>query len=396
MLPYGSYRKCTEKGGGAVKNYRAMKVRGKRFLPLLILFLALAGALCYGAVRTGGEIWSRLETGGVKIGVETFCVEDGQKVKMDPRLRVDCRQPVSYVPRITNRGTKCYLRVRLLGKAGSQVFPLQEELDGVGEGWLQKGEYLYYEKPVSYGEAIDVCQAFRLPDRWDFYQDKTLQVQVDADAVQDKNFHPDFSLEHPWGEVVVTASRFQEDNRIEVVEPADPELQETQGNACRITADETQGLLLGEEGFFSHVVFLPGDSRTETLQLSNQETHRIQILMKAEWEKSAFLDQMQLQISGGDQSYDGVLTGAELRDYRTLATLEPGESRAVHVTLSFPETADNPLQQNSDDIRWSFAVKQEEKPWDTPATGDAGIWWIFFAAGCVSIAVAGMLLRKRR
>ena len=118
--------------------------------------------------------------------------------------------------------------------------------------------------------------------------------------------------------------------------------------------------------------------------------------MKAEWEKSAFLDQMQLQISGGDQSYDGVLTGAELRDYRTLATLEPGESRAVHVTLSFPETADNPLQQNSDDIRWSFAVKQEEKPWDTPATGDAGIWWIFFAAGCVSIAVAGMLLRKRR
>ena len=378
-----------------MKNYRAMKVRGKRFLPLLILFLALVGALCYGAVRTGGEIWSRLETGGVKIGVETFCVEDGQKVKMDPRLRVDCRQPVSYVPRITNRGTKCYLRVRLLGKAGSQVFPLQEELDGVGEGWLQKGEYLYYEKPVSYGEAIDVCQAFRLPDRWDFYQDKTLQVQVDADAVQDKNFHPDFSSEHPWGEVVVTASRIEAGNRLEAVEPVGDDLQRAEGQPCSVIADRENGMVLDQDGFFPHIMFLPGDSHTETLQLSNQETHKIQILMKAEWEKSSFLDQMQLRIDNGGGFYDGVLTGAELRDYRPLATLEPGETRMVDVTLSFPESADNPYQQSSDDIRWCFAIKPERRG-GFPVTGDTAFWAIF-AAICCGAAIAGAwCLRKRQ
>ena len=49
--------------------------------------------------------------------------------------------------------------------------------------------------------------------------------------------------------------------------------------------------------------------------------------MKAEWEKSSFLDQMQLQIDNGDGFYDGILTGADLRDYRPLATLDPGETR---------------------------------------------------------------------
>lgn len=83
--------------------------------------------------------------------------------------------------------------------------------------------------------------------------------------------------------------------------------------------------------------------------------------MKAEWEKSSFLDQMQLQIDNGDGFYDGILTGADLRDYRPLATLDPGETRTVDVTLFFPESADNPYQQSSDDIRWCFAHKAGEK-----------------------------------
>lgn len=149
-----------------------MRVRGRRLLPLLIALLVMAGAFCYGAVRTSGEIWSHLETGSVKIGIETLGLEHGTFRKLPQEVIVDCEKPVSYVPRITNRGETCYLRVRLLAKAGDQELELADHLQDIQSGWIRKGEYLYYQEPVAYGRSVDVCQGFQLPEEWDFYQEK--------------------------------------------------------------------------------------------------------------------------------------------------------------------------------------------------------------------------------
>ena len=372
-----------------------MRVRGRRLLPLLIALLVMAGAFCYGAVRTSGEIWSHLETGSVKIGIETLGLEHGTFRKLPQEVIVDCEKPVSYIPRITNRGETCYLRVRLLAKAGEKQLELTDHLQDIQSGWIRKGEYLYYQEPVAYGRSVDVCQGFQLPEEWDFYQEKNLQLRTEADALQAKNFKPDLAADNPWGDLVVTASQIEKGNLLKTVEPAGEELQEMEGSPCSITADQEKGLMLEEGAFFSHIMLLPGDSHRESLQLSNRETRRIQILMKAEWEKSSFLDQMQLQIDNGDGFYDGILTGADLRDYRPLATLDPGETRTVDVTLSFPESADNPYQQSSDDIRWCFAIKQESRG-GFPVTGDTA-FWVIFAAVCCQAVIAGVwCLRKRQ
>ena len=152
-----------------------MRVRGRRLLPLLIALLVMVGAFCYGAVRTSGEIWSHLETGSVKIGIETLGLEHGTFRKLPQEVIVDCEKPVSYVPRITNRGETCYLRVRLLAKAGDQELGLADHLQDIQSGWIRKGEYLYYQEPVAYGRSVDVCRGFQLPEEWDFYQEKNLQ-----------------------------------------------------------------------------------------------------------------------------------------------------------------------------------------------------------------------------
>lgn len=187
-----------------------MRVRGRRLLPLLIALLVMAGAFSYGAVRTSGEIWSHLETGSVKIGIETLGLEHGTFRKLPQEVIVDCEKPVSYVPRITNRGETCYLRVRLLAKAGDQELELADHLQDIQSGWIRKGEYLYYQEPVAYGRSVDVCQGFQLPEEWDFYQEKNLQLRTEADALQAKNFKPDLAAENPWGDLVVTASQIGE------------------------------------------------------------------------------------------------------------------------------------------------------------------------------------------
>lgn len=174
-----------------------MRVRGRRLLPLLIALLVMAGAFCYGAVRTSGEIWSHLETGSVMIGIKTLGLEHGTFRKLPQEVIVDCEKPVSYVPRITNRGETCYLRVRLLAKAGDQELELADHLQDIQSGWIRKGEYLYYQEPVAYGRSVDVCRGFQLPEEWDFYQEKNLQLRTEADALQAKNFKPDLAAENP-------------------------------------------------------------------------------------------------------------------------------------------------------------------------------------------------------
>lgn len=222
-----------------------MRVRGRRLLPLLIALLVMAGAFCYGAVRTSGEIWSHLETGSVKIGIEILGLEHGTFRKLPQEVIVDCEKPVSYVPRITNRGEICYLRVRLLAKAGDQELELTDHLQDIQSGWIRKGEYLYYQEPVAYGRSVDVCRGFQLPEEWDFYQEKNLQLRTEADALQAKNFKPDLAAENPWGDLVVTASQIEKGNLLKAVEPAGEELQEMEGSPCSITADQEKGPEIG-------------------------------------------------------------------------------------------------------------------------------------------------------
>lgn len=370
--------------------------RGRRksilFLAVLIL---LAGAACYGAIRTSIDIRSRLETGNVNIRVETLDSVEKQAYRLPEQVIVDREKTVAYTPRIINDGADCYFRVRLLAKAGAYEQELTaSDLEGLQDGWEQKGRYLYYKEPVLCGESVALCQAFRIPEGWDYKKDRKLEVRVEADGLQAKHFEPDFTAEEPWGDLVVTASDVDGGNRIERLEPAGESLEEKMGNGCRVIVNRDGGLELEESGFFTHVSFLPGDSCRETLQLSNREIRRVQILLKAEWEKSPFLDQMQIRMDRGTDLYEGPLKGADLKEYRPLVTLEPGETRNVDVTLSFPETADNPYQQSSDEIRWCFAIKQDRFG-GIPVTGENCLWLLAAASLCIAAGSAAWILKRR-
>ena len=153
-----------------------MRVRGRRLLPLLIALLVMAGAFCYGAVRTSGEIWSHLETGSVKIGIETLGLEHGTFRKLPQEVIVKTARS-RY---LMFRGSPIAARPVICGyvcwrKRGDQELELADHLQDIQSGWIRKGEYLYYQEPVAYGRSVDVCRGFQLPEEW-ILSGKNLQL----------------------------------------------------------------------------------------------------------------------------------------------------------------------------------------------------------------------------
>lgn len=372
-----------------------MRFRYRGAASVLALIIGLIGALCYGASVNDVKLWSHIETGGVKIGVETLQERDGEVSGLSSQMRVDREESVSYIPRITNHGAACYIRVSITADAGNQILELTDYLEGVGSRWLKKGGYLYYSEPISTGQSVDVCRAFRLPSSWDYYENRQLRVQVSTDALQARNFTADFTSSTPWGDVIIRNSQIEAEARISEVEPIGSGMQVSTGNPAKMTVKRGHGLLLGDEDFFADVMLLPGDCRREAMYLSNEEKHEVEILMKAEWEKSAFLDRMQLQINDGSELYDGILTGAHLHDYRTLAVIKPGENKQLEVALSFPESAENRHQQSSNDICWCFAVRRADSA-GAPMTGDMFMLAALALTACAAAVCGGLYVKRGR
>ena len=247
-----------------------MRVRGRRLLPLLIALLVMAGAFCYGAVRTSGEMWSHLETGSVKIGIETLGLEHGTFRKLPQEVIVDCEKPVSYVPADHQSRRDLLSTGTSAGKSG-------RPRTGTGGSSAGYPEWMDTQRGISLLSGAGCLWEIRRCMPWvsaagrmGFFIKKSA-APTEADALQAKELLNRSCRRNPWGDLVVTASQIEKGNLLRAVEPAGEELQEMEGSPCSITADQEKGLVL-EEGAFFHILCFCRETAIESHQLSNWET----------------------------------------------------------------------------------------------------------------------------
>ena len=110
---------------------------------------------------------------------------------------VDPGDKVSYVPRVLNSGTPCYLRVK--------VSYIRDDIDfknfvtNFPNTFIQKGDYYYYEPVLNQNESITLFDTVKIPDNAEELTDnKKLVLTIYAEAVQEEGFEPDYSLADPW------------------------------------------------------------------------------------------------------------------------------------------------------------------------------------------------------
>ena len=410
------------------------KMRFAVMAAVLIPLCVVAGAA--GAVKTIADMTGSFRTGAVDIDVDVYTAGDGKEAVMGEKTVVDHEGSVSYIPRIVNRGESCYIRASLEAEtvemAGSvetaERQDIMKYLYGIDDRWRYISGYLYYTETFETGDHVNICEGFHVPEDWDYMKTNELRVSVTVDAVQSRNFPADHDVDDPWGNVEITASRTCDGNTVNTV--AAPEAvtaavdgTETfgKGNGKNIRLsyiNKAAGITIDHDDIFSHALFMPGDVYEGKITISTENDHEVEVMFKASCgegpidgsipnnsrldermpDESPLTDALQLEMDNGKAFYSGSLAGRELSEYRTIAGLDAGESRDIHVKITMPEEADNAYQKKKADITWYFALAENTSDGNMDVavkTGD-DISILGSVIVCILSISAVSLLWKRR
>lgn len=361
----------------------------KRGLIAVTIALLLAGMSVYGAVRTSTGVKNNFSTGGVNIEIASYQEKNGEEVPVKGETVIDFYGEVSYIPRITNKAEDCYIRVDLKAETETQKIDILKSLYGVSSGWTLIGEYLYYVKPLANKESVDICRGFDVPNEWDYMASNDMKISVTADAIQAKNFTPDFTSESPWGEVAVLESQVGDGYTVNTAGKTGGD-----GNIKVAYANEAAGITINSDNLFEDVTFMPGDEYSDSISISNTTGEKATVLFKTDFEESRLLDMMQMNIDNGSSFYTGPVASDSLKEYREIAVLSPGEEREIEITVTLPDTADNSYQVMDDKATWYFAINQNME--DAVKTGDDTLLMSWAAICPASIVIILLVLRKRK
>ena len=359
-------------------------------LTLVSLCLCSAGSIIYASGRREITVARQIGTGNIEISLEEYQRKGGEETLIEGPLQVLPGEAVSKIPRIINRSADCWIRVRLLFREIEGV-DFCSGIYGMGEAWLPAGDgYYYYTEPLREGESIDVFQGIRIPA--DFPEELAgteFYLDIDAEAVQCRNFTPDFTGMSPWGNIKIIQEEEERDGA---------SIQEDGGVHIRCGTD-VAGFLDVPEDFLGELKSLyPGDSCTDMLRFRNTENKGFRLYFRqTAGEDAELFDRLEMRIrlvSDGKETeiYSGSLGSELLSEGIKLGSMEPGKEAELEFTVTMPEELDNRYSARNGEVTWTFWTDEYSGVY----TGDGqspGLWMI--CAG-ISLGLAVLMYVKKK
>lgn len=355
-------------------------------------------------------VTNTLETGTVEIDLAQWMIEGGKEVPWENRQEILPGREISLIPRIKNLGEDCYVRVWVSFVMKKEVEdPIScEDLLGLGEDWIRIGDCFYYKNILRNNQYTDLFEGYKIPEQWntrydesgnivDYYTDNQVMVRFTADAVQSRNFTPDFQSETPWGEIEIQKCRNRDGYEFRVYESSEKTFLSV------VYEEEADRLLAQPENFFENLgTLMPGDRIRDVIHLENRNKPAVLYFKTEVIEEKEILEKIELKISFRKDDaevllYQGPLNSRELSKYESLGEYGTGEAGELIFELSVPEKLDNAYSMNQGKVRWWFMAKEEELPreWEikekqTVKTGDRSSMVIYACMGIVSLMVLSM------
>lgn len=338
----------------------------------LILACTVCGATAIGAYAAFVDsiaIDSSIQMGLVNIDLKEY-QEDKSSGKLvdyvngtanEPKIVLPAEQ-ISKIPKVTNKGEDCYLRASFTYSGATDELEglSDDDLTGMTEDWEKIGDYWYYKNVLKKGDSTDIFQGISVPADWtEAHASQELKVNVRAEAIQAKNFKPDYSAMSPWGNHTIELALTEDDGEVTEVQKNVKLSVEFNGDAHKLVA--------APKNFFQNFgTMMPGDTFSDSVKLSNTTDKEAELFFRTDLknqtaEQIDLLSKINLAVTyNGKEVYNGPLKADDLNSYVSLGKYKSGQEGKLDFTISVPKELNNTYALQKADVRWIFTVKEQE------------------------------------
>ena len=316
------------------------------------------------------EAINNVSMGDINIELEEYTLdENGNEIPFPDIATVIPGDDLAKIVRIHNVAQDAWIRIKL-------DFASDDGLTGVDESmvlftnpdeWKKVGDYYYALKPIMHDTTVEFMKGLHIPEWWtETDAEKRFTLTVNADAVQLRNFTPDFDSDDPWFGTMIEHC-VHNSYELPVVPGNTNFLVEFRGGA--------EGFIRTGDDFFSNwTELMPGDTMTGKVKIRNKYKKGIELYFQTQNLKGAeLLKQLDLTITSTDGTviYDGKMDkpltkGILLGEYPT------GTEGYMNYTVHVPEELTNKYALLSSRVKWIYTTKISEKvkkPTVTPEPG---------------------------
>ena len=343
-----------------------MKKRTYKIISFILCFIFLGSTIVYA--REEVSVTNNVETGIVDIKLEEYQLVNGNLEPYEDKVNVLPGDEISKIARIHNNGYDCYVRA----KVKSTNDELINGLYGIEKEWKKcKDGYWYYTEILETDTYVDIFQGVKIPiDFNQDYEENKMSITIDIDAIQSKNFAPDFNSDNPWHSVEVEKNTNNEKYEVQSLEK---ELKQFEIQYDK----ESKKLIKNEEDFFLNIpVLFPGDKYDDTLYLVNESKNKIKLYFHTYSESSDLLNKINLTIilKDGEEEkeiYKGSLNSKELSEEFLLTEISGGKKQELLYKIDVPAELGNDYTLLEDDVYWFFSVEEIEEGFREVGSGDS-------------------------
>lgn len=342
-----------------------MKRQNKLLLALALTLAMTSGSLgVFAAFQDSVKVKNNLAIGDVNISLKEYRRKNQREYPYQNPQIVLPGDTVSKIPRITNKAEPCWVRVWLgFSEIDNHKNMLSEDnIFGMNEAWVKRGDYFYYTKILEEQESVDVFSGIKIPEAWDSsYSLLQTEVSIHAQAVQAANFTPDFSAMSPWGDLDIEKCVHADRNT---------SCCKNETLKLRVEFEKSAHRLLAVPGDFFHNfdTVMPGDICRDNIALSNTTEHTASLYFHTEQEaltekQQEVLEQLSLTIwMDKKQLYSGTLGAKELSEKILLGEFPPDSQGNMEFEITVPKELTNTYALRDAKVTWVFSLKEEEAP----------------------------------
>lgn len=351
--------------------------RNKLFVlaTVCVIIMCISGIYAFTNTTTV-SVKNELNTSGVNIELEEYTLNNGAETKYTQAEQlVMPGEKVSLIPRIKNLGEPVYVRSKIsYSSKNNEVFLSDKSIKTDSENWIRQGEYWYYKKPIETNSNVDIFYEIEIPNLTNEWQGTNTSINIIAEAIQEKNFKPNFDSNNPWGEVDIEKN----DNESFKTDKT----QISSGVKVDYENSASKYIKIPDDFFAELSSVMPGDSLKEEVKINTLSSESVEYFFKISKNASItekeenLLKNLQLKItSKGKVIFEGSLYQLE---NVSLGKFGGNVEETLEFTITAPKSLGNSFSMISTLLNWDFSVKVTEKepvkePEKSPQTGDVKI-----------------------